>query len=118
MFCRGRYKPLRSFDDAVISEDRDKTYHDYQQPLSEAIFYINVLTRPKAVVCDPFLGSGTTAVAVARLGQGRRFVGSEIDPDTCKVARNRVAEELESAETGEPQVGNAVPRRATASAKR
>lgn len=96
MFCRGKYLPRRTFDDAVVSEDRDKTYHDYQQPLSEALFFIKVLTRPKAVVCDPFLGSATSAIAVARLNQGRRFRGSEVDPATCAIARSRVAEELRS----------------------
>jgi DNA modification methylase len=96
MFARGKYRPERIFDDAVISEDRDKTYHDYQQPLSEAMFYVKALSGPKSVMCDPFLGSGTTACAVARLGQGRRFWGSEVDADTCSIARRRVAEELRS----------------------
>lgn len=96
MFCRGRYRPLRSFDDAVITRDREKAFHDYQQPLSEASFYIDMLTGSKAVVCDPFLGSGTTACAVARLGRGRRFWGSEVDADTCSIARRRIAEELAS----------------------
>ena len=67
MFCRGEYpRPRRVFDDAIITKDRDKRYHDYQQPLTEALLYVGTLTRPKAVVCDPFLGSGTTACAVAR----------------------------------------------------
>jgi ParB-like chromosome segregation protein Spo0J len=94
MFCRGAYCPRQVFDDAVISEDREKAFHDYQQPMSEAVFFIKSLTRPKAVICDPFLGSGTTACAVARLGQGRRFLGAEIDAGTCRIARNRVAQEL------------------------
>jgi hypothetical protein len=33
---------------------------------------------------------------VARLGQGRRFWGSEVDADAYRIARGRVAEELES----------------------
>ena len=96
MFARGKYRPERTFDDAVVSEDRDKSFHDYQQPLSEAMFYVKALSGPKAVVCDPFLGSGTTGCAVARLGQGRRFWGSEVDAETCSIARRRVAEELKS----------------------
>jgi site-specific DNA-methyltransferase (adenine-specific) len=38
---------------------------------------------------DPFLGSGTTAAACARLS--RRFAGFEINADYCRVARERVA---------------------------
>jgi hypothetical protein len=98
-FCRGRYQAGRVFDDAILSTERDKTYHDHQQPLTEALFYIGALTRPKATICDPFLGSGTTACAVARLGQGRRFLGAEIDLDTCTLARSRVALESSAART-------------------
>jgi site-specific DNA-methyltransferase (adenine-specific) len=44
------------------------------------------------VVLDPFLGSGTTAVACERLG--RKWVGIEIEEEFCKVARKRIEEEL------------------------
>ena len=98
MFCRGKYHPTQVIDDAIVSSDREKSHHDHQQPLSEALFYIKALTSPKALICDPFLGSGTTACAVASLGQGRRFWAAEIDPETCKIARNRVAAELRSVE--------------------
>lgn len=38
---------------------------------------------------DPFLGSGTTAVASKELG--RHYIGFEIDPTYFKVAKDRVA---------------------------
>ena len=91
LFCRGKYRAGKVFDDAIISHDRDKTYHDYQQPVSEAMFYIGALTGPQATVCDPFLGSGTTACACILLGGGRRFRGSEVDPDAHRIARSRIA---------------------------
>jgi DNA modification methylase len=98
MFCRGEYhRPRQVFDDAIITRDRDKGYHDCQQPLSEATFYLGALTAPRSTICDPFLGSGTTACAVVRLGQGRRFHGAEVDPETYAIARSRVAEEVRSA---------------------
>jgi DNA modification methylase len=90
MFCHGAYRPLQSFDDAVITRDPEKSLHDRQQPLSEATFYIKALSGPKSVVCDPFLGSGTAACAVCRLGQGRLFRGAEIDAETCAIACRRV----------------------------
>ncbi len=47
-----------------------------------------------AEIHDPFLGGGTTgrvALALA-LALGRRFVGSNIDPDVVVLARRRIAE--------------------------
>jgi DNA modification methylase len=60
------------------------------------LFYIGALTGPKSVVCDPYLGAGTTACACTRLGGGRRLWGAEVDPKTCALARSRVAEEVRS----------------------
>jgi hypothetical protein len=99
LFCREKYRARKVFDDAVTSTDRDKSYHPHQQPLSEALFFIGALTGPRSTICDPFTGAGTTACAVARLGQGRRFHGAEVDPETCALARSRVSEEVRSGGT-------------------
>ena len=40
------------------------------------------------VVLDPFMGSGTTAVAARRLG--RKFLGFEVNPEYVKLARKRL----------------------------
>lgn len=48
-------------------------------------------TEP-AIVLDPFLGSGTTAVAAARLG--RNVIGIEINPEYLKMAKKRIQDEL------------------------
>lgn len=40
------------------------------------------------VVYDPFLGSGTTAIACEKLG--RKWIGSEINPDYVKIAERRL----------------------------
>jgi hypothetical protein len=110
LFCRGRYRAGKVFDDAVTSTDRDKTYHDYQQPVSEALFYLKALTGPKATVCDPFLGSGTTACACLRLGGGRSFWGSEVDPRAWAVARSRIAGEARAGGTATVPANPAIPR--------
>jgi site-specific DNA-methyltransferase (adenine-specific) len=49
---------------------------------------IKLLTRPGDIVLDPFVGSGTTAVAAKKLG--RHFIGIDINPDYCKYAEDRV----------------------------
>jgi site-specific DNA-methyltransferase (adenine-specific) len=42
------------------------------------------------IVLDPFLGSGTTAIA-SKLNN-RNFIGIEINPDYCKIAEERLAQ--------------------------
>jgi site-specific DNA-methyltransferase (adenine-specific) len=49
---------------------------------------INLLTRKGEVVLDPFIGSGTTALAAKKLG--RNYIGFEINPDYCKYAEERI----------------------------
>ena len=43
------------------------------------------------IVLDPFVGSGTTAVAAQELG--RRFIGIELDPVYAAKAEERVRRE-------------------------
>ncbi len=50
--------------------------------------FLHLLTRPGDVVLDPFIGSGSTAVACKKLG--RHFIGYDINPEYCEYAQNRV----------------------------
>lgn len=49
---------------------------------------INLFTDSQALVCDPFMGSGTTGVACVRLN--RRFIGIEIEPKYFDIACRRI----------------------------
>jgi len=49
---------------------------------------IKLLTKPGDIVLDPFVGSGTTAVAAKKLG--RHFIGIDINPNYCKYAIDRI----------------------------
>lgn len=44
------------------------------------------------IVLDPFNGSGTTTKMAREMG--RRFIGIEINPDYCEIARKRLAQQL------------------------
>ena len=50
-----------------------------------------LMTKSSDLAC----GSGTVAVATALVGQGRRFVGCELDPGHARAALCRVAEILD-----------------------
>lgn len=40
------------------------------------------------IILDPFIGSGTTAIAVKKLG--RKYIGIDVSPKYCKMAEERI----------------------------
>lgn len=56
--------------------DNDKEHHHWGQSESGMADLVSRLTVPGQLICDPFVGGGTTAVV--SLGLGRRFVGCDI----------------------------------------
>lgn len=71
------------------SKNRDK--HPCQLPphLLERIILMS--TESGDVILDPFLGTGTTALAAKRLG--RKFIGFEKDKEYCEIADNKIRAE-------------------------
>lgn len=66
----------------------ENTDHPTQKPEKLIAKLILASSRPKDVVFDPFLGSGTTAVVAKKLG--RRYCGVELDRDYCCWALKRL----------------------------
>jgi site-specific DNA-methyltransferase (adenine-specific) len=66
---------------------KDST-HPNEKPLDIIKKYVKVLSEENMVVCDPFMGSGTTAVACKELG--RNFIGFEISEEYCNIANKRL----------------------------
>jgi hypothetical protein len=73
----------------VMSGGEEKTHHDWQQSQSEAEYWISKLTSQDGIVCDPFMGGGTTAAAAK--GLGRKWVGFEIDETNGKIIAERIS---------------------------
>ena len=51
---------------------------------------------PQGLIFDPFMGSGTTAIATIMSGEGREFIGTEISPKYVEMANERIR--IESAQ--------------------
>ena len=65
--------------------------HSATYPVSLPDWFIRLFTKPGDIVLDPFMGSGTTAVACTR--NNRNFIGIEVNPEFCKLAKERVKKE-------------------------
>lgn len=66
----------------------DKVDHPTQKPLSVIEPMIMASSHRGETILDPFMGSGTTGVACARLG--RRFIGIEIHKPYFDIACKRI----------------------------
>jgi len=62
--------------------------HPTEKPRKLMAELIADFTSPGEVVCDPFMGSGTTGVAAVQMD--RRFIGIELRPDYFDIACHRI----------------------------
>lgn len=66
----------------------ERAIHPTQKPLKLFEWLINSYSNESDVVLDPFLGSGTTALACLRLQ--RDFIAFELKEKYCKIAESRI----------------------------
>jgi len=64
--------------------------HSAVFPVDLPEWFIKLFTKPGDVVLDPFVGSGTTALAAIELG--RHFVGIDISSKYIKLSNQRISE--------------------------
>jgi len=67
---------------------RANDQHEAMFPIELPKRCIRLLTDPGEVVLDPFMGSGTTALAAIELG--RHYIGFDKSKDFVELARNRI----------------------------
>lgn len=78
-------------DDNILSFDRTgNELHPTQKPEDLMRFLIKKSSDEDDVILDPFMGSGTTAIACQQLG--RQFIGFELDDGYCASAEKRLAQ--------------------------
>ena len=67
-----------------------KIGHPAPFPVELAERFINLYSYEKDLILDPFIGSGTTAIAAQKLN--RHYVGYEINDEYCELAKTRIKE--------------------------
>lgn len=75
----------------VGTQSRERTGYPSQKPVALVSRAITASSPVDGVILDPFVGSGTTAVAAARLG--RSFIVGDANPDALRVTSERLDEE-------------------------
>lgn len=87
MKCRGTVWDYTTCGDG----SRLKHKHPATFPDQLPIDFIQAFCPPDGIVLDPFMGSGTTALAAIKLG--RQFIGFDISEEYCKLAEERIEKE-------------------------
>ena len=84
---RDRVYPTNVIHMATECSNRN---HSAAFPMPLPTWFIRLFTKPGDTVLDPFVGSGTTALAAKQLG--RHYVGIDISEEYCRIAEKRVAQ--------------------------
>lgn len=89
-------RPLNGKRDSAVlrfwTQPNAMKFHPSQKPVELMRYLVSKLTQPGEIVFDPFMGSGSTAIAC--ILEGRRFVGCEIDPEYFATAVDRITVEF------------------------
>ena len=93
--CRGSYEDSSQFGllEKIQNSPRPKArnIHPTVKPIKLMSYLITIGSRMNDVILDPFVGSGTTAIAAKRLS--RRYIGFELDEEYHRIATARLQAE-------------------------
>ncbi len=90
-------KEMHNFLESGICQGKERTKHPTQKPLWIIEHFLEVSTDVGDMVLDPFLGSGTTAIACQKLN--RKWIGIEKEEEYVKIAKARIKPFLGAGET-------------------
>lgn len=96
-FRKGRGKKINNCGTSDIlnvankkTKINGKNIHDTEKPIELMQILIENSSNENDIILDPFLGSGTTAVAC--INTNRRYIGYELDENYFEIAKNRIEE--------------------------
>lgn len=88
----GSYTPrFKNFPQNVLRFDCERGLHPTQKPVPLLEYLVRTYTNEGDTIMDNCMGSGSTGVAVQRVG-GRRFIGIEQNKVYFDIARQRIEE--------------------------
>lgn len=76
-----------------VPKDKSAIAHFTVKPLPLIEHLIKIFSPENAIICDPFLGSGTTGVAC--INTNRKFIGIELNDEYYKLAKERIEQAYE-----------------------
>lgn len=91
-FSRSLNTDVKTYAIPQSNFKKDRKFHETQKPLQLIKDLIEVSTDLGDTILDPFVGSGTTAVAAQQLK--RRFIGFDISPKNVYISNQRLVQEM------------------------
>ena len=85
-----------------VKHNRYRDEHPCQLPIHLLERLILMSSDEGDTVLDPFMGTGTTALAAKRLG--RKYIGIELDTKYVEIAESKLSEEVSDSKIGETWV--------------
>lgn len=85
------YTNVWSFLPPAFVEKNGKYWHPTEKSIKVMERLIEILSAKNMLILDPFVGSGTTAIACIRTK--RNYIGIDISEEYCQIARERIAAE-------------------------
>jgi site-specific DNA-methyltransferase (adenine-specific) len=89
IYSKGKWKKRGRWQDLSIVNEKEKEWHEWQQPLEEVEWLVRYFSQPGDLVVDPCAGGFTTAVACRNLG--RRCISCDIDRSAVIRGQDRLA---------------------------
>ena len=80
-------------------KERSESTHLTMKPIKLMEHLVKIFTQEKSIICDPFLGSGSTGIACIK--SGRKFIGIELDKNYFEETKNRMTNYIKESEKNE-----------------
>ena len=94
-----------------VKHNKYRDEHPCQLPIHLLERLILMSSDEGDTILDPFMGTGTTALAAKRLG--RKYIGIELDAKYVEIAENKLAQEMSDSKLGDVWVSFFLRRVAT-----